>query len=92
VDQWDDGEAERRRELKLTAVVVRLFWCKGVELGGLVSFSGSRWCSRSTGSGMESGGGGCRRRGDRWQKVDAAVIQWGRSRSKRTMAVCNTLR
>jgi hypothetical protein len=87
VGQWDDGVAEQRRELKLTGVVVRLFWCKGVQLGGLVSFRGSRWCSRSTESGMESGGGGCQQRGDRRQKVDAAVIQWGRSRSKRAMAV-----
>jgi hypothetical protein len=59
---WTCRQAERRQELELTGIVVRLFWCKRVELGGLVSFSGSRWCLRSTGSGIGSGGGGCRRR------------------------------
>jgi hypothetical protein len=40
VDRWDDGEAERRRELELTGVVVRSFWCKRAKLGRLGSSSG----------------------------------------------------
>jgi hypothetical protein len=61
MDRRDDGEAERRRELELTSVVVRSFRCTRAKLGRLGSTRGSRWCSRSTGSGMRSGGGGCRR-------------------------------
>jgi hypothetical protein len=64
VDRWEDSEAERRRKLELTGVVVRSFWCKRVKLGGLVSFSGSQRCSRSTGSGVGSGSDGCRRRAE----------------------------
>jgi hypothetical protein len=81
VDQRDDGEAERRQELELTGVVVQLFWCKRVELSGLVSFSGSRWCSRSTGSGMGSGGGGCR-----WRTGAAVEVRQGveRRRNRRS--------
>jgi hypothetical protein len=58
VDRRDDGEAERRRELELTGVAVRSFWCRRAKLGGLVSSSGSWQCSRSTGLGMETGVGG----------------------------------
>jgi hypothetical protein len=61
VDQREDGEAERRRKPELTDVVVRSFRCTRAKLGRLGSTRGSRWCSRSTGSGMGSGGGDCRR-------------------------------
>jgi hypothetical protein len=62
VDRRDDGEAERRRELELTGVVVRSFWCKRAKLGRLGSTSGLLWCCWSTGSGLGGGSGGCRRR------------------------------
>jgi hypothetical protein len=69
MDRRDDSEAERRRELKLTGVVVRSFRCTRVKLGRLGSTRGSRWCSRSTRSGMRSGGGGCRWRAEGVKEV-----------------------
>jgi hypothetical protein len=42
MDQQDDGEAERRRKLELTGVMVRSFRCTRAELGRLGSTSGSR--------------------------------------------------
>jgi hypothetical protein len=62
VDRRDDGEAERRRKLELTGVVVRSFRCTRERLGRLESTSGSRRCSRSTGSGRANSVGGCRQR------------------------------
>jgi hypothetical protein len=64
VDRRDDGEAERQCKLELTGVVVRSFRCTRAKLGRLGSTSGSRRCSRSTGSGMGGGSGGCRRRAE----------------------------
>jgi hypothetical protein len=69
MDRWDDGEAERQRELELTGVVVRSFRCTRAKLGRLGITRGSRWCSSSTGSGMRSGGGGCRRRAEAAEEV-----------------------
>jgi hypothetical protein len=40
VDRWDDGEAERRRKLELTGIVVRSFRCSRAKLGRLGSTSG----------------------------------------------------
>jgi hypothetical protein len=40
VDQRDDGEAERRRKLELTGVVVRSFWCTRAKLGRLGALGG----------------------------------------------------
>jgi hypothetical protein len=69
----DDGEAERRRKLELTGIVVRSFRCMRVRLSELGSTSGSRRCSRSTGSGMGSGVGGCRRRPEGAAEVHRGV-------------------
>jgi hypothetical protein len=52
--QWINGtnrEAERRRKLELTGVVIQSFRCTRAKLGRLGSTRGSRWCSRSTGLG-----------------------------------------
>jgi hypothetical protein len=43
-----------------------------MKLGRLVSFSGLLWCYSSSGSGMSSGSGGCRR-----QAVAAAEVRRG---------------
>jgi hypothetical protein len=72
VDRRDDGEAERRRKLELTGVVVRSYRCTRAKLGRLGNTSGSRRCSRGTGSGMGSGRGGCR-----WRAETAAVLRRG---------------
>jgi hypothetical protein len=62
VDRRDDSEAKWWRELELTGVVVRSFWCKRAKLGSLGSTSGLLWCCWSTRSGLGGSNDGCRRR------------------------------
>jgi hypothetical protein len=78
VDHRDDGEAERRWKLELTVVVARSFRCTRAKLGRLGSTSGSRRCSRSTGSGMGGGSSGCR-----WRAEAAAEVRRGGELGKR---------
>jgi hypothetical protein len=82
VDERDDGEAERWRKLELTGVVVRSFRCMRAKLGRLGSTSGSRRCSRSTGSGMGGGGGGCQRRAG----ASAEVLRGGELGKRKSSA------
>jgi hypothetical protein len=90
VDRRDDGEAERRRKLELTGIVIRSFRCTRAKLGRLGSTSGSRRCSRSTGSGMGGGSGGFdseqklrRRSGEVWCSGEEMSVEMQMRESKR---------